>query len=46
MSIKGILWDMDGVLVDNGELHYQAWKATLLITISLFPESYSRKLLA
>lgn len=29
MSIKGILWDMDGVLVDNGELHYQAWKATL-----------------
>lgn len=23
-----ILWDMDGVLVDTGEYHYQAWKKT------------------
>jgi beta-phosphoglucomutase len=29
MSIEGVLWDMDGVMVDNGELHYQAWKAAL-----------------
>ena len=25
----GILWDMDGVLVDSGELHLQTWQAAL-----------------
>jgi beta-phosphoglucomutase family hydrolase len=25
----GVLWDMDGVLVDTGELHYISWKGTL-----------------
>jgi len=25
----GVLWDMDGVLVDTGELHYISWKETL-----------------
>jgi HAD superfamily hydrolase (TIGR01509 family) len=25
----GILWDMDGVLADTGELHYISWKQTL-----------------
>jgi HAD superfamily hydrolase (TIGR01509 family) len=25
----GVLWDMDGVLVDTGEFHYQAWQAAL-----------------
>jgi beta-phosphoglucomutase family hydrolase len=25
----GVLWDMDGVLVDTGELHYISWKKTL-----------------
>ena len=29
MNNFGILWDMDGVLVDTGELHYQAWVQTL-----------------
>lgn len=29
MNNFGILWDMDGVLVDTGELHYQAWAETL-----------------
>lgn len=24
-----VLWDLDGVIVDTGELHYQAWKQTL-----------------
>lgn len=24
-----VLWDMDGVLVDNGELHYLSWKQAL-----------------
>jgi beta-phosphoglucomutase family hydrolase len=27
-SDRGVLWDMDGVLVDTGELHFQAWKQT------------------
>lgn len=27
--IKGILWDMDGVLFDTGEIHYQSWTRTL-----------------
>jgi HAD superfamily hydrolase (TIGR01509 family) len=25
----GVLWDMDGVLVDTGDLHYQSWAGTL-----------------
>lgn len=29
MKIKGVLWDMDGVLVDTGELHYRAWARIL-----------------
>ncbi len=31
MRIKGVLWDLDGVLVDTGELHYQAWSRTLAV---------------
>jgi beta-phosphoglucomutase-like phosphatase (HAD superfamily) len=27
--IKAILWDMDGVLADTGEAHFQAWKALM-----------------
>ncbi len=29
MSTKGALWDMDGVLVDTGEFHYQSWASVL-----------------
>jgi beta-phosphoglucomutase family hydrolase len=30
MTLKGgVLWDMDGVLVDTGEFHYQAWSQVL-----------------
>ena len=25
----GVLWDMDGVLVDTGDLHYQSWSQIL-----------------
>jgi beta-phosphoglucomutase len=25
----GVLWDMDGVLIDTGELHFQSWVETL-----------------
>src|SRR5712692_10335047 len=28
-SAYGVLWDMDGVLVDSGEFHYVAWAETL-----------------
>lgn len=27
--LKGVIWDMDGVLVDTGEIHYQSWMHTL-----------------
>ncbi len=29
MINQGVLWDMDGVLVDTGEFHFQAWSETL-----------------
>ena len=29
MPNYGVLWDMDGVLVDTGELHLQSWSETL-----------------
>ncbi len=28
-SKRAVLWDMDGILVDSGELHYQSWLETL-----------------
>ena len=29
MTRRGVLWDMDGVLVDTGEFHYQSWLVAL-----------------
>lgn len=29
MVIKGAIWDMDGVLVDSGPFHLEAWQVTL-----------------
>ncbi len=29
MTRRGVLWDMDGVLVDTGEFHYQSWSTVL-----------------
>ena len=29
MTIKGVIWDMDGVLIDTGDFHFQAWSQTL-----------------
>jgi beta-phosphoglucomutase family hydrolase len=29
MKAMGILWDMDGVLVDTGEFHFQSWQEAL-----------------
>ena len=28
-KILGVLWDMDGVLVDTGEAHYESWRQVL-----------------
>ncbi len=28
-DLRAVLWDMDGVLVDTGEFHFQAWAQTL-----------------
>ncbi|OGO26360.1 MAG: hypothetical protein A2136_05310 [Chloroflexi bacterium RBG_16_54_11] len=28
-AAQGVLWDMDGVLVDTGELHFQSWMVAL-----------------
>lgn len=27
---RGVLWDLDGTLIDSGELHYDAWREVLL----------------
>ncbi len=40
MRIKGVLWDMDGVIADTGEFHYLAWSRTL----EAFHIPYSREL--
>jgi beta-phosphoglucomutase len=29
LKFSGILWDMDGVLVDSGDLHFDCWTRTL-----------------
>ena len=29
MTGQGVLWDLDGVLVDTGEFHFQAWSGVL-----------------
>lgn len=29
MSIKAILWDLDGTIADTEELHFRAWRATM-----------------
>jgi HAD superfamily hydrolase (TIGR01509 family) len=38
-GIQGILWDMDGVIVDTGELHYQTWVDVL----ARYGVSYTRE---
>ncbi|MEE8389640.1 MAG: HAD family phosphatase [Anaerolineae bacterium] len=30
VTVYGVLWDMDGVLIDTGEFHFQAWSQILL----------------
>ena len=43
--IRGVLWDLDGVLVDTGEFHYVSWKEILPvygipISYELFRKSF------
>ena len=45
ITIKGVLWDLDGVLVDTGEFHYQSWVRTLALfqipySLELFQETF------
>ena len=28
-DVRGVLWDMDGVLVDTGEAHFDSWQQVL-----------------
>jgi beta-phosphoglucomutase family hydrolase len=28
-ALKGVIWDMDGILVDTGKVHFQSWMDTL-----------------
>jgi beta-phosphoglucomutase family hydrolase len=40
---RGVLWDLDGVLVDTGEFHFQAWSQTLPeYAITSFTEAFFR----
>jgi HAD superfamily hydrolase (TIGR01509 family) len=29
-AARGVLWDLDGTLIDSADLHYRAWRETLL----------------
>jgi beta-phosphoglucomutase len=41
ISFYGVLWDMDGVLVDTGEFHYLSWLDTLPVYgLNMSPESF------
>ncbi len=39
---KSVIWDMDGVLIDTGPLHYQAWVKTLNGYSVEFSETFFR----
>ena len=47
MTIKAVLWDLDGTLADSTALHYQAWRTTMdrygvPFTYQMFIDSYGR----
>jgi beta-phosphoglucomutase len=47
-SPRGVLWDLDGTLVDSAELHWLSWRDTLLaegceITYQQFVDSFGQK---
>ncbi len=47
MTIKAVLWDLDGTLADSAALHFQAWQATMRqhavpYTYQMFIDSFGR----
>jgi beta-phosphoglucomutase len=41
--LYGVIWDMDGVLIDSGPYHLSAWKQTLAnYNIALAPEQFQQ----
>lgn len=43
MEKLAVLWDLDGVLVDTGELHFKAWKETLgTVGLDLTEKDFAR----
>ena len=47
METWAVLWDMDGVLADSTQLHFQSWKATfdprgMVITDEMFRRTFGR----
>jgi beta-phosphoglucomutase len=43
VSAKGVLWDMDGVLVDTGEFHFRAWRDVLAEYDITFTREFHRE---
>jgi beta-phosphoglucomutase-like phosphatase (HAD superfamily) len=48
MNIRGVLWDMDGVLVDTRDLHYRTWEKIFLergdpFSYELFHKTFGMK---
>ncbi|MFN2131301.1 MAG: HAD family hydrolase [Anaerolineae bacterium] len=43
MSASGVLWDMDGVLVDTGEFHFRAWRDVLADYDIAFTHDFHRE---
>src|SRR4030042_1882212 len=43
VSKRAVLWDMDGVLVDTGEFHYQSWIEPLsALSISFDRDTFNK----
>lgn len=40
---RGIIWDLDGVIIDSGDQHWQSWKALAEETDVIFTEENFRK---
>jgi beta-phosphoglucomutase len=47
-TLKAVLWDLDGTLVDSAELHWQSWRDTMAaegveVTYAQFLDSFGQK---
>jgi len=46
--VRGVLWDLDGTLVDSGDYHFQSWQAAMApagfaVSRELFAASFGQK---